>query len=366
VDHALRELNNLEVFTYVPRFRGRAIRMIRRDRPFDELEIDFDTLERRKSSERDKLRQVMDFANSPGCRQQEILRYFGDKRGAPCRHCDNCRKSGPDAERTPHVAAAVDDAMREVVRIVLSGVARTKKRLFVGGGKNLIAQMLCGSSSAKVGKLGLDQLSTFGLLRHLTQPEVVDLIDGLIATGHLEQNEFEPHRPVVQLTALGSDVMRAKADLEAVPPLSPHLIAKIRGGTQPGATGEAGEASGAGTSIAEPAETLPVDSNLLAVLRRWREEVASVAKLPPHYVLPFPRALALPPRRRTQEDIQFIKKFCDIYYQNPPVTEEEIRNARIQEIYIIDVDHATVQEIDPEAYLKRALQKGIVFDYGAP
>src|SRR3990172_3525739 len=30
VDHALRELNNLEVFTYVPRFRGRAIRLIRR------------------------------------------------------------------------------------------------------------------------------------------------------------------------------------------------------------------------------------------------------------------------------------------------------------------------------------------------
>ena len=88
--------------------------------------------------------------------------------------------------------------------------------------------------------------------------------------------------------------------------------------------------------------------------------------VPPHYVLPFPRALSKPPRKRTPEEIEFIKKLCDRFYQNPPVTEEEIRNARIQEIYIIDVDHATVQEIDPEAYLKRALQKGIVFDYGAP
>ena len=85
--------------------------------------------------------------------------------------------------------------------------------------------------------------------------------------------------------------------------------------------------------------------------------------VPPHYVLPFPRALALPPRRRTQEDIQFIKKFCDIYYQNPPVTEEEIRNARIQEVYIIDVDRGRVQEIDPEAYMKRAQHKEFVFPY---
>jgi hypothetical protein len=85
--------------------------------------------------------------------------------------------------------------------------------------------------------------------------------------------------------------------------------------------------------------------------------------IPPHYILPFPRTLAKPPRRRTPEEIESVKKLCDKYYQNPPVTEEEIRNARIQEIYIIDVDQAKVQEIDPEAYMKRALHKGLIFDY---
>ena len=85
--------------------------------------------------------------------------------------------------------------------------------------------------------------------------------------------------------------------------------------------------------------------------------------MPPHYILPFPRALAKPPRRRTSEEIGAIKKLCDSYYQNPPVTEEEICNARIQEIYIIDVDQAKVREIDPAAYMKRALSKGLIFDY---
>jgi hypothetical protein len=85
--------------------------------------------------------------------------------------------------------------------------------------------------------------------------------------------------------------------------------------------------------------------------------------MPPHYILPFPHALAKPPRRRTPEEIKAIKKLCDNYYQNPPVTEEEICNARIQEIYIIDVDQAKVQEIDPEAYMKRAFSKDLISDY---
>lgn len=85
--------------------------------------------------------------------------------------------------------------------------------------------------------------------------------------------------------------------------------------------------------------------------------------VPPHYILPFPRALAKPPRNREDWEIEQIKRLCDAYYQKPPVTNEEIRNARIHEIHIIDVDHAKVQAIDPETYLKRAMQKGVVYDY---
>jgi len=85
--------------------------------------------------------------------------------------------------------------------------------------------------------------------------------------------------------------------------------------------------------------------------------------VPPHYILPLPRTLSKLPRNRKDWEILLIKKLCDLYYRNPPVTIEEIKNARIHEIYIIDVDHAKVQEIDPEAYLKRAMEKGIAYDY---
>ncbi|MFH1923218.1 MAG: RecQ family ATP-dependent DNA helicase, partial [Planctomycetota bacterium] len=285
VTHTLRELNSLEAFTYVPPFRGRAIRMIRRDRSFNELEIDFDTLERRKKAEYGKLNQVTFFAKSSGCRQQEILRYFGDQASTPCNHCDNCTQAGPGVEEAQHLAAAVDDKLREVVRMVLSGVARTQKQLTAGCGKTLIAQMLCGSGSARVSKLGLNKLSTFRLLGHLTQPEVVELVDGLIVTGHLEQVDFEPNRPVVQLTPVGSDVMKGNIDLEAVPPIPAYLIAKIRGDKPSAGTGEAREAAGAMHSVAEPAEMPPGNPDLVAVLKQWRGEVASGAGIPAYCVL---------------------------------------------------------------------------------
>jgi hypothetical protein len=86
--------------------------------------------------------------------------------------------------------------------------------------------------------------------------------------------------------------------------------------------------------------------------------------VPPHYVLSFPNALAKPPRRRTPDEMAHIKKLCDMYYRNPPVTEEEILNARLHEIYLIDVDRAKVLEIDPEAYMKRALHKEFAFAFG--
>ncbi len=154
VMHALHELNRLEAFTYLPPFRGRAIRMIRRDLPFDKLGIDFTALERRKSSELDKLNQMVSFALSGSCRQREILRYFGEKNPARCGHCDNCGRekgTGPICRNGPEGASHKLDLSPflpsgkslEAVRMALSGVARTEARFACG--KNLIAQMLCGS-----------------------------------------------------------------------------------------------------------------------------------------------------------------------------------------------------------------------------
>jgi len=75
--------------------------------------------------------------------------------------------------------------------------------------------------------------------------------------------------------------------------------------------------------------------------------------VPPYYMLQIPDILVKPPRDRTVKDLNYLKTLCDLYYRNPPVSLDEIRNARIHIIYIIDVDEIAIREVDPATYLKK-------------
>jgi hypothetical protein len=75
--------------------------------------------------------------------------------------------------------------------------------------------------------------------------------------------------------------------------------------------------------------------------------------VPPYYLLQIPDILVKHPRDRTAKDLKYLKTLCDLYYKNPPVSLEEIRNARIHTIYIIDVDEIAIREVDPVTYLKK-------------
>ncbi len=75
---------------------------------------------------------------------------------------------------------------------------------------------------------------------------------------------------------------------------------------------------------------------------------------PPYYILQIPPCLTKPPRFRTEAEIATIKKLCDIYYTQPPVSIEEIRNARLHSIYVVDIDKVTVKEWEVNEYLGKA------------
>ena len=74
----------------------------------------------------------------------------------------------------------------------------------------------------------------------------------------------------------------------------------------------------------------------------------------PYYIMQIPPCLTKPPRFRTKEEISYVKKLCDQYYSNPPVNEEEIRNARLHSIYIVDVDNGVVREWEVNEYMGKA------------
>jgi len=74
--------------------------------------------------------------------------------------------------------------------------------------------------------------------------------------------------------------------------------------------------------------------------------------VPPHYILPIPQLLTVPSRQRTIENLKDMKSLCDQYYLSPPVSLDEVKNARLHVIYVIDVDNASIQEVEPETYVK--------------
>jgi hypothetical protein len=73
--------------------------------------------------------------------------------------------------------------------------------------------------------------------------------------------------------------------------------------------------------------------------------------IPPQYALQVPEPLLKSPRDRTDGDLSSIKSLCDRYYKNPPVTLDDVKNARLHGIYLINVDKTTAQEIDPGTYV---------------
>jgi ATP-dependent DNA helicase RecQ len=212
VTRALRELSKLKTFDYVAPFRGRAVHLLERDKPFDQLGIDFDEQERLKAAEYAMLQRVVDYATTRRCRQLDILDYFGDPSKKKCGLCDNCGGARPLVDPNEAAeAAGVDEGMLTAAKIVLSGVARMNQRGEFG--KKLLAAMLVGKTSARLTKLRLDQLSTFGLLKQLTEAEAGELIDALLRQRLLMQKEVEKFKPVLKLTARGEQVMKGQGTL---------------------------------------------------------------------------------------------------------------------------------------------------------
>ncbi len=80
--------------------------------------------------------------------------------------------------------------------------------------------------------------------------------------------------------------------------------------------------------------------------------------VPPYYILQIPPPLTTPPRYRGASELKEIKSRCDLYYKNPPVSLNEIRNARLHTIYVINVDGITVQEVDPGTYVANKARFG--------
>jgi len=69
-------------------------------------------------------------------------------------------------------------------------------------------------------------------------------------------------------------------------------------------------------------------------------------------ILPIPKLFLTPPNARKKDDAKKLKSLCDRFYRNPPIELDDILNARLHSIYLINTDKRFAKEIDPKSYLE--------------
>lgn len=74
----------------------------------------------------------------------------------------------------------------------------------------------------------------------------------------------------------------------------------------------------------------------------------------PSYVLDLPEFFVKPPRTRTREEAEEIKALTDVTYNKPPISVEELMQARLHMVFLVDVDSGTTQRLDPDTYVRTA------------
>jgi ATP-dependent DNA helicase RecQ len=199
------------------------------------------------------LRDIERYAASVGCRHRHLVSYFGETYAkADCGACDYC---------LGELETAVEPAV--IARKILSCVARVGQRFGIAH----VANVLCGSSGDAVAQRGHDRLTTFGLLKDMSNPEVRGYIEQLIAHGFLRQTDDA--FPVVALTDEGVALLK---DAGAAPALT---LSRQRRPSKDRAPKR---------SRVEAESWQDVDRGLFERLRELRLEIARSRGVPPYVI----------------------------------------------------------------------------------
>jgi len=169
----------------------------------------------RQEHARTKLDLMLRYCSTHHCRRQMILDYFGDEMRVSGCQCDACRSQGGEDRSRPAMDASstvMSDEATLLVRQLLSAIARCRGKFGVG----VVAEMLAGSESDRTLKWGLNELTTFGLLRTYPVKRIIAMLHRLLESGLARQRDPDgvKFRPVIDLTSAGIAVMKA----EQLPP----------------------------------------------------------------------------------------------------------------------------------------------------
>ena len=126
-----------------------------------------------KKQDYERLEAMVTYCKTRSCLRGWILEYFGQKHPEVCGNCGSCAREYQKKDIT-----------REA-QMILSCVRRIKDHLGYYVGKPTVVRTLQGSREKKTMELGLNEVSTYGLLKTMSANAIKELIDRLEDGGYL-------------------------------------------------------------------------------------------------------------------------------------------------------------------------------------
>ena len=126
-----------------------------------------------KKQDYERLEAMVTYCKTRTCLRGWILEYFGQKHPENCGACGSCAREYEKKDITKEA------------QMILSCVRRIKDHLGYYVGKPTVARVLQGSKEKKVLELGLNELSTYGLLKTMGRTDINLMIDRLEDGGYL-------------------------------------------------------------------------------------------------------------------------------------------------------------------------------------
>ncbi len=165
-------------------------------------ELDPTAREQIRAKDRERLKYMTFYCTTTDCLRAFILKYFGDKAEDFCGNCSNCE-----------TGFEMEDITIEAQRI-LSCIALTGGRY----GISLIADLLHGSKSERLMRLGLNRQPAYGAMADVPATKIRRMIDALILQKYAQTTDSE--YPVLKLCPKAEEVLRGGVRVAMKAPVS--------------------------------------------------------------------------------------------------------------------------------------------------
>ncbi|HSH35492.1 RecQ family ATP-dependent DNA helicase, partial [Schnuerera sp.] len=141
----------------------------------------------------ENLQYLVDYCHTNNCLRNSILTYFGENvEKEKCNYCGNCLSQ-----------SEMVDITLEAQKI-LSCIYRVKERF----GVTVVVQVLRGSKNKRILELGLDKVSTYGIMKEYKEDVLKEITMTLISMDYIHMTADK--YPVLKLTSASLPVLKGE------------------------------------------------------------------------------------------------------------------------------------------------------------